>query len=177
MKGALHREWNLSLQCFLYVPQFFSQIARTFNRFLEASHTPWRRRRAEWPWTIILPPLSFHVLALHKSLSIQHFSSQTTHSIKQQIRAKRAMEEIEIVYFLLIFRGVTAVVYLYQLCSLRSRTIKSERDCSDYAMSGQHLVSVIIDTVLCYLLLHCDCQMSVRDTALRRGHQGISSAR
>ena len=77
------------------------------------------------------------------------------------------MEEIEIVYFLLIFRGVTAVVYLYQLCSLRSRTIKSERDCSDYAMSGQHLVSVIIDTVLCYLLLHCDCQMSVRDTALK----------
>ena len=120
MKGALYREWNLSLQCFLYVPQNYSQIARTFNRFLEASHTPWRRRRAEWPWTIILPPLSFHVLALHKSLSIQHFSSQTTHSIKQQIRAKRAMEEIEIVYFLLIFRGVTAVVYI----------------CTNYAVSG-----------------------------------------
>ena len=60
------------------------------------------------------------------------------------------------------------MVYLYQLCSLRSRTIKSERDCSDYAMSGQHLVSVIIDTVLCYLLLHCDCQMSVRDSAALR---------
>lgn len=132
---------NTAFYCLLY--------DLLFNHFILSSHSLviylvfvfLKHSRAEWPWTVIPHPLSFHVLALHKSLSIQHFSSQTTYSIKQQIRAKTAMKEMYIFFWSFGLLRSTAVVYLYQLCSLRSRTIKSERDCSNYAMSGQHRVS------------------------------------